>query len=104
MSSLDISLESPGTPGALLYVGGEGGASSKPEGRPEARRAALRKRKAPLEARTPPERCGEVAPAQAGSLCSDAEGNQLTSPSQPHVRTLPTCCRLDPRLWNRKNC
>src|SRR5215831_13908373 len=110
MSSLDISLESPGTPGAFFYVGGEGGASSKPEGRPVARRAALQKRKAPLRAglrlkREPrPSVCGEVAPAPAGSLCSDAEGNQLTSPSQPYVRTLPTCCRLDPRLWNRKNC
>src|SRR5215831_15857115 len=73
---------------------------------PVARRAALQERRAPLRAglrlkREPrPSVCGEVAPAQAASLCSDAEGNQLTSPSQPHVRTLPTCCRLDPRLWN----
>src|SRR5262249_5610699 len=80
MSSLDISLESPGTPGAFFYVGGEGGASSKPEGRPVARRAALQKRKAPLRAglrlkREPrPSVCGEVAPAQAGALVASAGG------------------------------
>src|SRR5215831_557479 len=97
MSSLDISLESPGTPGAFFYVGGEGGASSKPEGRPVARRAALRKRRAPLRAglrlkREPrPSVCGEVAPAQAASLSSDADTNFPE----------PTPCS---HVWRRTRC
>ena len=30
------------------------------------------------------------------------KGTKLPSPSQNHARTLPTSCRLDPRLWNLK--
>src|SRR5262245_13843974 len=40
--NIGTSLKSPGTPGAFFYVGGEGGASSKPEGRPVACRAGAR--------------------------------------------------------------